>query len=275
LIRNVLGFAADCKLTLKYSDAEGDICTIGSDPELAEALRDFPAVINMTLSAPALPSERNIPQNSLVSPSDFSSRKKLLEQTFASKVAAPAKAAPTKAIGQAKPAQKIPYAPLNKPARDLELESQGLALMQSDVQAAHNVFHHQLRIADPANTKSPLYNIACCNSILGKTDSAMAFLCRAIDAGFNDWIRMAKDPHLTNLRSLDSFNALTQFLCKEQSLVAEFGDHSKNQLINSELHMTSHLSNLFTRACKASKDGKVRMRHHFFVAEEAREEGKF
>jgi hypothetical protein len=255
LIRTVMGFAPDCKLGLRYSDAEGDICTVGSDPELAEALRNFPSVLSMTLSPPPLASERNIPQNSLVAPSEFSSRKKLLEQSFASKVAAPAKAAPPKAIAQARPAQKPAAVPAKKTGRDLELEAQGLALMKSDLQAAHNIFHHQLRIADPANTSSALFNIACCNSALGKTDSALSFLCRAIDAGFNDWIRLAKDPFLNNLRSMDSFNALAQYLCKEQVLVAEFGDHT-GQLINSELHLSAIASNLFTRACKASQDGK-------------------
>jgi len=259
LIRTVMGFAPDCKLGLKYSDAEGDICTIGSDPELTEALRNFPTVLNMTMSPPPLASERNIPQNSLVPASEFSSRKKLLEQSFASKASAPAKAAPFKPISEARIPQKPVLGstlPPKKPSRALELESQGLALMNSDLQAAHNIFHHQLRISDPSNTKSALFNIACCNSALGKTDSALSFLCRSIDAGFNDWIRLAKEPFLNNLRSMDSFNALAQFLCKEQVLVAEFGADHTGQLINSELHMTSYRSNLFTRACKASHDGK-------------------
>jgi hypothetical protein len=264
LIRTVMGFAPDCKLGLKYSDAEGDICTVASDPELAEALRNFPTVLNMTLAPPPLASERNIPKNSLVPASEFSSRKNQLEQSFASKVSAPAKAAPFKPapfkpISEAKIPQKPVLGsslPPKKPNRALELESQGLALMNTDLQAAHNIFHHQLRISDPSNTQSALFNIACCNSALGKTDSALSFLCRAIDAGFNDWIRLAKEPYLNNLRSMDSFNALAQFLCKEQVLVAEFGADHTGQLINSELHITSHRSNLFTRACKASHDGK-------------------
>jgi len=256
LIRTVMGFAPDCKIGLKYSDAEGDICTVGSDPELAEALRNFPSVLSMTMSPPPLASERNIPKNSLVPPSEFSSRKNALEQSFASKVAAPAKAAPPKAIGQAKLAQKQIVPKDKKPGRDLELESQGLALMKSDLQAAHNVFHHQLRIADPAHSASALFNIACCNSALGKTDSALSFLCRSIDAGFNDWIRLAKDPYLNNLRSMDSFNALAQFLCKEQVLVAEFGDHTGGPLINSAMHITAIVSKLFERACQESHDGK-------------------
>jgi len=238
LIRTVMQFAADCKIALKYSDAEGDICTIGSDAELAEAIRIFPSVLNLTMCPPLMSTERNIPQNSLVSATDFSSRKKNLEQTFASKAAS-----------------KTSSVQPRKPARELDLESQGLALMKSDIQAAHNVFHHQLRISDPTNTKTVLYNIACCNSALGKTDSALSFLCRSIDAGFNDWIRMAKDPFLNNLRSMDSFNALTQYLSKEQMLVAEFGDHTGNLLINSQLHVSAIMQNLFNRACKEAQAG--------------------
>jgi len=238
-------FAADCKIALKYSDVEGDLCTIGSDAELAEAIRIFPSVLNLSLCSLPSPSERNIPQNSLVSAADFSSRKKVLEQTFS-------KPAPKTS---AAPASKTSAVAPKKPGRELELESQGLSLMKSDIQAAHNVFHHQLRISDPSNTKSALYNIACCNSALGKTDSALSFLCRAIDAGFDDWVRMAKDPYLNNLRSMDSFNALTQFLCKDQMLAAEFGDPTQQRLINSELHVSSHMHNLFTRACEAAHAG--------------------
>jgi hypothetical protein len=187
-------------------------------------------------------SQRNIPQNSLVSQADFSSRKQALEQTFGSKAASKTSSVPPK-----KPVSVT---------RELGLESQGLSLMKSDLQAAHNVFHHQLRISDPSNTKTVLYNIACCNSALGKTDSALSFLCRAIDAGFNDWVRMTKDPYLNNLRSMDSFNALTQYLCKDQLLAAEFGDQTGKRLINSELHISSLLQNLFTRACKEAQAGK-------------------
>jgi len=246
LIRNVMLFAADCKIALKYSDVEGDLCTIGSDAELAEAIRIFPSVLNLSLVSVPSSSERNIPQNSLVSAADFSSRKKVLEQSFASKPASKTSAVPASKTSAVQP---------KKPARALELESQGLSLMKSDMQAAHNVFHHQLRISDPSNTKTALYNIACCNSALGKTDSALSFLCRAIDSGFNDWVRMAKDPYLNNLRSMDSFNALTQYLCKDQMLAAEFGEPTAPRLINSELHVSSYLQNVFTRACKEAQAG--------------------
>jgi len=53
-----------------------------------------------------------------------------------------------------------------------------------------------------------LYNVACCESLLGNIDSALAYLSRAINCGFRDVDHIMTDPDLVNLRDLDGFQVL-------------------------------------------------------------------
>lgn len=53
-----------------------------------------------------------------------------------------------------------------------------------------------------------LYNMACAKSILGQTDSAMAYLERSAEAGFSDFAHIQRDPDLIPLRNMDAFKRL-------------------------------------------------------------------
>jgi len=54
----------------------------------------------------------------------------------------------------------------------------------------------------------PLYNIACCEALMGNNVAAMKFFREALDFGFNNVKRIEKDRPLDSLRDLPEFKAL-------------------------------------------------------------------
>ncbi len=61
-----------------------------------------------------------------------------------------------------------------------------------------------------ANTANDLYNVACAYSLLNDKDKALAWLDRAVSAGFDDARLMETDTDLANIRDTDAFRSLLQ-----------------------------------------------------------------
>jgi hypothetical protein len=75
------------------------------------------------------------------------------------------------------------------------LHQDGIALMdEKKYEEAKLIFQDQLaNVRCPWRKSNPLYNIACCESLLGNIDSALAHLAQAIAHGWNDADHMEKD----------------------------------------------------------------------------------
>merc|ERR1712023_110182 len=90
------------------------------------------------------------------------------------------------------------------------LQRKALHLLQvgtlSALQQAWDLLHKQLALS--VNSVYPLYNLACVESLSGNVDSALAFLERAIDDGYNDVEHMKRDSDLYRLRETPAFKAL-------------------------------------------------------------------
>jgi tetratricopeptide (TPR) repeat protein len=80
----------------------------------------------------------------------------------------------------------------------LSMEQEGIALMDAKkYQEAKEVFEKQVEMLKCAWKKStPLYNIACCEALMGNADAALAYLAQAISHGFRNVDHMEKDEDL-------------------------------------------------------------------------------
>jgi len=95
------------------------------------------------------------------------------------------------------------------------LQKQGIRLMetgtQANIQAAKVLFQEQLAIFEH---QTPIYNIACCEALLGNTKDALVFLKKAVDAGFRDVNHIENDADLKSLRHLDEYKAIVAAIPK-------------------------------------------------------------
>jgi len=89
------------------------------------------------------------------------------------------------------------------------LQKQGLKLLETgtpaNIQAAKILFQEQLGIVEH---HTPIYNIACCEALLGNSKDALVFLKKAVDAGFRDVNHIENDADLKSLRHLDEYKAI-------------------------------------------------------------------
>jgi len=89
------------------------------------------------------------------------------------------------------------------------LQQQALRLMQTgakeDIQTARELFRTQLSMFEHC---IPMYNIACCEALLGNSKESLEFLQKAVVAGYRDADHLEKDEDLKSLRPLDEFKAL-------------------------------------------------------------------
>jgi len=76
---------------------------------------------------------------------------------------------------------------------------------KANIEAARALFHEQLRIFEHS---TPIYNIACCEALLGNSDSALEFLNKAVSAGFNKVDHIENDADLKSIRHLEGYKAL-------------------------------------------------------------------
>jgi len=89
------------------------------------------------------------------------------------------------------------------------LQQQALRLMQTgvkeDIQTARELFRTQLIMFSHC---IPMYNIACCEALLGNSKESLEFLQKAVVAGYRDVDHLEKDEDLKSLHPLDEFKAL-------------------------------------------------------------------
>jgi len=76
---------------------------------------------------------------------------------------------------------------------------------KANIEAARALFHEQLRIFEHS---TPIYNIACCEALLGNFDTALEFLNKAVSAGFNKVDHIENDADLKSIRHLEGYKAL-------------------------------------------------------------------
>lgn len=85
---------------------------------------------------------------------------------------------------------------------------------QANIQAAKVLFQEQLAIFAH---HTPIYNIACCEALLGNAKEALVFLKKAVDAGFHDVNHIENDADLKSLRHLDEYKAIIAAVPKPAS----------------------------------------------------------
>lgn len=96
----------------------------------------------------------------------------------------------------------------------LSLHDEGIALMDAKkYQEAKEAFEKQVEmIKCPWKKSTPLYNIACCEALLGNADSALAYLAQAISHGFRNVQHIEQDEDLKALHGLDAFDVMVSEL---------------------------------------------------------------
>eukprot|EP01126_Amoeba_proteus_P025408 TRINITY_DN2536_c0_g1_i6.p1 TRINITY_DN2536_c0_g1~~TRINITY_DN2536_c0_g1_i6.p1 ORF type:complete len:298 (-),score=46.09 TRINITY_DN2536_c0_g1_i6:62-955(-) len=162
-------------MTVCYVDDEGDKCVVSSDVELQEAI----TLARLDSDRPLL---------------------KLLLQTEESVL--------PKVKFAVKKCRRSDV--LYRTAKMDGLWKEGLALMEIHNYATAKVkFEEQLALTRrPHRQVSPLYNIACCEALMGNHDSAIAYLQRAFECGLHDVQFMKDDQDLYSLRELPGFKQL-------------------------------------------------------------------
>jgi len=226
-IRTLFRLEENSPIIVKYIDDENDACTVSSDEELNEAKRTtVNGVLRLVISQPAPPVKKE-PE----------------PQTRTCPVWAPRCFRP-------------------HPFHDGRvLETRALGLMQTDPAAAREVFIEQLKLSPPWGKRTPLYNIACCDSLLGNIDSALAFLARSIDAGFKDVKHMQNDADLNNIKHTGAFKILLADL--EEAAAPKEAPNQAPQLYNLAClqALLGNVSGALTLLDKAVDAGFMRFKH--------------
>jgi hypothetical protein len=100
-----------------------------------------------------------------------------------------------------------------------QLHSSGIKHMDNkDYVAARECFIEQVHHCKKEwHTRVPLYNIACCESLIGNVTTAFEYLQKAINAGFRNCEKIQSDPDFENLRekSHAKFQELLEELKKD------------------------------------------------------------
>jgi hypothetical protein len=76
---------------------------------------------------------------------------------------------------------------------------------KENITAARDLFRMQLSILEH---NIPLYNIACCEALLGNAKEALEHLRKAVAVGYTNVDHMEKDEDLKSLRDSDEFQAI-------------------------------------------------------------------
>lgn len=79
-------------------------------------------------------------------------------------------------------------------------------LVQGDYEQAEQVWNYMLRF--PRNRRESLYNLACSQAMLGKTDEAIGVFGQLLDEGFADFEHADEDEHLFPLRGEPRFERM-------------------------------------------------------------------
>lgn len=94
-----------------------------------------------------------------------------------------------------------------------ELQQQALALMETrnpeDLKQARELFEKQVKLSPhPWGQRIPLYNIACCEALLGNTEQALGYLRESVTAGYRNLRHIEGDSDLDSLRESDAYKEI-------------------------------------------------------------------
>jgi len=194
------------KVSMKYLDDENDICSITSEEELRESFHgkkgtllkihiDFPQT-----TPPERPTKR--PHCRPMPMSHIYPWNPLQQQ-------------------QQQQPQPLPQPPREFRPRGFiyaSLHEEGIALMDAkEYEKAKSIFLQQADLVKcPFKKSSPLYNVACCESLLGNIDSALSYLHQAVICGYKDVQHMETDVDLNSLHGLEAFQSLLSTLRSPQ-----------------------------------------------------------
>lgn len=103
------------------------------------------------------------------------------------------------------------------------------------------------------------YDMACCLSLQGKTDSAMLILNKAIDAGYNNKLNIVSDSDLKPLHSNPAWSALVERMPERKKVLND--DPRKAGFITSDIH---HFWEAYDQAMKDTANFKAIMKKLYF-----------
>jgi tetratricopeptide (TPR) repeat protein len=135
-----------------------------------------------------------------------------------------------------------------------KLHRDGINLMEeSKYQAARDIFLEQLKESKSEwHQRVPLYNIACCDALLGNPDSALEHLEKAINCGFRNLWKIKEDPDLESLRSLEKFQQLLATVAERKEVKCDEVRAELRKKITKEWKVREHQNPdcpAFSRKC--------------------------
>jgi len=97
------------------------------------------------------------------------------------------------------------------------LQQRALHLMKcgkrQDVEKARELLLEQLRQSlNEWQQRIPLYNLACCEAVLGNTSTALSYLEKSVTNGYCNLKHLLSDPDLASLRSEEAFQQIVATL---------------------------------------------------------------
>jgi len=205
------------RIVVRYMDNESDMCTVTSDEEVQEAFR--------------------------------SSREQILK--FVISVTA------QKKIQFENPEREMWHG-RGMHCQFKKLHRDGINLMEeSKYQAARDIFLEQLKESKSEwHQRIPLYNIACCDALLGNSDSALEHLEKAINCGFRNLWKIKEDPDLASLRSLEKFQQLLSTVAERKEVKCDDIRAELRKKITKEWKVRDHQNPdcpAFSRKCHWKK----------------------
>jgi hypothetical protein len=221
------------RIVVKYLDNEGDMCTVTSDEELQEAFCSFSStnqVLKLVISI----------QEKIENPCKRWKHKEWKERHHDWKEHHQGwKEHHGKGMCQFR-----------------KLFREGVTLMEETKYiAARDLFLEQLKEAKSEwQQRIPCYYIACCESLLGNTDSALEYLEKAVNFGFRNLCKIREDPNLNSLRSSAKFQQLVKIVTERKE--AKGNDEFRAELrkkIAQEWKNREHTGEGFPRRCHWKK----------------------
>lgn len=103
------------------------------------------------------------------------------------------------------------------------------------------------------------YNMACCISLQGKTDSALLILKKAIKAGYSNKANLLKDTDLTSLHGLPQWSTVTGSVRERKKVLN--ADPAKARFITTDIH---HFWEAYDQATKDTAHFRQIMKTLYF-----------
>jgi hypothetical protein len=206
------------RIVVRYLDNESDLCTITGNEELQEAFCSFSStnlVLKLVISLKEEP-KIEAPVKEDHPGCKWRDHAKNWKEHH----------------GQAHPGKEHPGCKWKDvagkcPARKIFRDGM-ILLEETKYEAARDVFIGQLKeVKSEWQQRIPCYYIACCESQLGNTASALEYLEKAVNYGFRNLYKIKEDPNLNAIRSSEKFNQLLAIVverkeCKSAAKCEEF-----------------------------------------------------